>query len=103
MSMVLLQPKQLGETQTYHFDFISRLATNETISSQSVAATVYSGVDPSPSSIISGAATASGTIVSQNITGGVAGTIYKLVCTAITSAGQTLQLVGYLPTLTNPV
>lgn len=103
MSMVLLLPKQTGETATYAFDFISRLAVGETITSQSVAATVYSGVDPTPSNIISGSATVSGTIVSQKITGGVAGTIYKLVSTATTSAGQTLQLVGYLPVLTNPV
>lgn len=103
MSMVLFQPKQVGESANYKFDFISRLAVGETITTQSVTATVWSGTDPDPAAIISGAATASGTIVTQKITGGVAGTIYKLVCQVTTSASQTLQLVGYLPTLANPV
>jgi len=103
MSMVLLSPKQQGETANYNFDFISRLGVNETITTQSVTATVWSGNDPSPSSIISGAATASRTVVTQKITGGVVGTIYKLVCQVTTSSSQTLQLVGYLPILINPI
>lgn len=93
---VELAPKLSGVTQTYQFDFSSLLAVGETISTQSVAATVYSGTDASPSSIISGSATASGAVVSQKITAGTVGVIYKLVCTITTSASQTLQLAGYL-------
>lgn len=93
---VELQPKLVGATQTYQFDFASLLAQGETISTQTVAATVYSGTDASPSSIISGSATASGTIVSQKITAGTLGVIYQLKCTITTSASQTLVLTGYL-------
>lgn len=89
-------PKLVGETAIVQFDFTSRLGS-ATISTQSVAATVYSGTDASPSSIISGSASASGAVVSQKITAGVAGVIYELACTITTSDGQTLMLVGYLP------
>ncbi len=94
---VELQPKLVGATQTYQFDFASLLAQGETISTQTVAASVYSGTDASPSSIISGSASASGTIVSQKITAGVVGVIYELKCTITTSLSQTLQLTAYLP------
>lgn len=96
MSRVIIQPKFTGEIRNQTFDFISSLATAETISTQVVTCTVYSGVDPSPSSVIMGAATASGTIVTQKIGGGVAGVVYELRCTVTTSVGQTLQLTGYL-------
>jgi len=96
MNRVILAPKLQGETQTYTFDFASQLAVGETISTQSVAATVYSGTDASPSSIISGSASAAGTVVSQKLTAGTVGVIYTLVCTITTSASQTLQLAGYL-------
>lgn len=75
------------------------LGAGETISTQSVAASVYSGTDASPSSIISGSASASGAVVSQKITAGVVGVLYELACTITTSAGQTLVLTGYLAVL----
>jgi len=103
MSMQLLLAKTPSTTQKVVFDFISQLAVGETISTQSVAATVWSGVDSNPSAIVSGAATSSGTKVTQAITGGNAGTIYKLVCTITTSASQTLQILGYLPVVGDPV
>lgn len=89
-------PKPSGVTDLYVFDFISALLSGETISTQSVAASVYSGVDASPSTIISGSATASGTKVTQKVTGGVTGVIYNLICTITTSLGRTLQLGAYL-------
>lgn len=88
--------KLTGETLNLTFDFASKLASGETISTQSVAATVYSGTDASPSSIVSGAASKSGSVVTQAITGGTAGVTYQLVCTITTSASQTLQLAGLL-------
>lgn len=92
-------PKLQGATIALPFDFTSQLPSGTTISSSSVAAAVYSGVDASPSSIISGSSSASGAVVTQNITAGVAGVIYFLTCTAITSGGLTLQLAGYLAVL----
>ncbi len=99
MSRVIFIPKLVGETRTLTFDFISLLSASETISTEVTTATVYSGVDGGPSSVISGSASASGTVVSQGITGGVAGTIYNLLCTITTSGGQTLTIGGFLAVL----
>lgn len=96
MERIVTQPKLVGETASLVFDFASRLAAGETISTQVVAASVYSGVDATPSAIISGSATASGTQVTQKITGGVSGVIYELLCTITTSGGQTLQMATFL-------
>lgn len=96
MGRTVQQPKRQGEVKLYSWDFSSLLATSETISSQSVSASVYSGTDSSPSLIINGAATVSGNIVSQSITAGVVGVVYQLKCQITTSLSQTLQLVSFL-------
>lgn len=101
MSRTILTPKFQGETKTYSFDFTSQLASGETISTQVVTATVYSGTDALPSSIISGSATASGAVVSQKITAGTVGVIYTLLCTITTSAGQTLQMSAFMTIIPN--
>lgn len=94
--MQIFQQKLTGETVNVQFDFASKLGVGETISTQTVAATVYSGTDASPSSIVSGSASKSGSVVTQAITAGTAGVIYQLVCTVTTSGGQTLQMAGLL-------
>lgn len=96
MSRADLPPKLAGESRNYTFDFTSDLAVGETISTKSVAATVYSGTDASPSAIVSGSASSSGAIVTQLIIAGTLGVIYELLCSITTSAGQTLQQVGLL-------
>jgi len=96
MSRQIIEGKSVSETVTLAFSFLSHLATGETISSASTTATVYSGTDASPSSLISGAASISGSTVSQKVTGGTLGVTYILVCSAVTSLGQTLQISGYL-------
>ena len=93
---IILETKHSGETKTYSFSFISLLAAAETISTASVAATVYSGTDASPSAIVSGSSTISGQTVTQSITAGVVGVTYLLACTITTNLGQTLQLEGFL-------
>ena len=93
---IIFDPKRVADVQTYTFDFTSKLAASETISTQVVTAAVWSGVDAAPSAIISGSASVSGSIVSQKITGGVLGVIYTLTCTITTSTSQTLTLVGQL-------
>lgn len=95
--------KKVGETANVTFNFAASLAASETISTQTVTATVYSGVDASPSALISGAATASGVVVTQKLTLGVSGVIYQLLCSITTSLGQTLQQSSYfavVPALT---
>ena len=96
MSRVTFPPKTADETVLAVFDFLSLLGIGETLSSASVTASVYSGTDASPSSIISGSDTISGSQVRQLITAGEEGVTYLLTATALTSASQTLQLSGYL-------
>jgi hypothetical protein len=91
--------KGVNETVVLAFDFGPQLAA-DTISSVGVTtAAVYSGVDGSPSAIVSGVATFSGTVLSQKISGGIAGVIYELTAAVNTTAGQVLNMVGYLPVL----
>lgn len=101
MSRVVFGGKSLGETKNCVFDFLSLIALGETLSTASVAAVVYSGTDASPSSLISGSATISGSQVTQKITGGVLGVTYLLTCTVTTSAGQTLLLSGFTTIVRN--
>lgn len=97
LDRILFKPKRVGETVFLKpaFDFISALAPGETITTATVTAAVYSGVDPNPSAIISGSAVISGTQVTQTVTGGVVGTIYGLTCVVTTSLGQTLNSAGF--------
>lgn len=88
--------KYQGETVVLTFDFTSALAASETISSATVSAVTYSGTDASPSTIINGAAVISGQTVKQSVTGGVEGVMYNLTCSVETSAGQVVQIQGYL-------
>lgn len=94
--LVELAPKRQGETKFYTFDFTNSMASAETVSTQVCTAEVYSGTDASPSSIVSGSATASGKVISQKFTAGVFGVIYYITCTITTSLGQTLIRNGFL-------
>lgn len=103
MTKAIFEGKRAGETRLLAFDFAPLLASGETLSTQSVAATVYTGTDASPSGVISGSATASGSVVSQKVAGGTAGNIYNLICTVTTSTGQTLKIAGLLAILPEQV
>ncbi len=94
--------KRVGETINYQFDFRSSLASGETLSSQSATAAVESGVDPSPSAILSGSAANSGGLVTQKITAGLPGVLYSVTMTASTSLGQVLQDESIIAILPNP-
>ena len=95
-SHVVFDAKQAGSTEPRVFDFTSRLAVGETISTSVVTAAVYSGTDSGPSAVIIGSATSSGARVTQTLTGGVVGVIYKLTCTITTSLSNTLILTAFL-------
>jgi hypothetical protein len=94
--VTLPSKKQFEVLDLNQFNFAANLAPAETISSVSSVCTVYSGVDASPSSVLSGLPTFSGTIATQVVQGGVQGVIYNILVTAVTSLGQTLGLAGYL-------
>lgn len=96
MSRLSFDQKGPSETTNVAFDFTSSMAAAETISTSTVAASTYSGTDANPSLIINGSASSSGQVVTQSLTAGTAGVTYLLTCTITTSAGQVLQLSGFL-------
>lgn len=73
------------EAESYAFEFGDQLLFGETITGATVVASVFTGEDPTPSNIISGPPTISGTKISQLIIDGVDGVIYNLVAVANTS------------------
>jgi hypothetical protein len=89
--------KQVGETLNLTTDFKGYLRVGlvngsgvtftETIASAATTITVYSGTDANPSAMVSGAATISGTKVTQTLIGGVSGTVYTIT----TTIGTTVQ------------
>jgi hypothetical protein len=93
---VVLRSKKVGETLGYPVDFISSLASGESISSAVVSASVYAGVDPLPANIILSTPTITGSVVAQGITGGIMGTIYELLYAATTSLNQVIEISAYL-------
>lgn len=102
MIQTAFPPKYLIELVNYLFPFISALAVGETISSQAVSCTVFSGTDPNAAAMVTGPATVvNGTSVQQGIQGGVAGVIYSLNCVITTSLGQALGCAGLLAVLPN--
>ncbi len=103
MNFVDLGWKDPSATEKVVFDFLSNLAVGETISSATVTATVWTGSDSAPSGLVNGAATIAGSQVTQSLHAGNDGTIYKLICTAVTSGSQTLVLNGYLAVGGNPL
>ena len=95
MSRVTFEGKLLSETVLETFDFTSRLALSETISTAAVTATVYSGVDTASNQVV-GTAAITGQKVTQKIGGGLLGVTYLLKCSITTSLGQTLSLSAFL-------
>ena len=95
-SRVIVPSLALGETRTVTFDLTSELTIGETISSASVSALVWSGTDSTPSALISGSASPATPFVNQKVSGGVAGTVYSLVCSALTSLGNVVVQTAFL-------
>jgi len=89
--------KFVAEKKPLSFDFTEVLAPTETLLTATCTVIVVDGVDATPSSILSGSATITGTIVYQKVQAGVAGVTYRLVMTVTTSAGSTLVAIGDLP------
>lgn len=101
MSTYVQASKLVAETITVSFDFLSRLAIGETITTAITNATVFSGVDATPSGLISGSSTIVVSAVNQKLTGGLAGVVYKVACSIRTSSGNILieeALVAVLST-----
>lgn len=95
---MILSDKDPSEIITVTFDF-SEVA--DALNSPAVVVSVLSGVaDENPSDILAGAPSVSGIMVMQMITGGQAGTLYQLRCTAIDADGEKYVLTAALPVRT---
>ena len=94
-----LDPLHAGEVDDIPFEF--ELGTGETITGSPVmSCTVYrGGPDATPAALLSGAATVSGNVVTQRVSGGVAGTVYTVLCRVTTSAGRVLAVAAHLPVI----
>ncbi len=98
-SIVVLSPKLSSETVPVQVDFISQLASGEAVSAVARSVVVDSGIDASPSAILSGAGSLSGSIFTQILTDGVDGVIYLISFDATTSLGNHLIINASLAVL----
>ena len=85
MNTVISASKLSSEHLDFQVDFCSRLDIGETIATAAASIEVFSGVDPTPSAMLSGSPTFSQSIVTQKIIGGVPGVIYELFVAIRTS------------------
>ena len=92
-------PKHPSETLTLTFDFGRDLGSNTLVSAATVCLNALGVSDPSPSAVVSGSATISGTVVSQKVIGGLSGATYELQVTAVDSAGNVLLYSQLLPVI----
>lgn len=96
MTLVVFPSKPVGETTPYVFNFSDKLQFGEAITGASVAVVVSSGVDTDPSAMVSGTPILTASDVTQNLTGGVAGVIYYIVCTVTATASHNYVKQGSL-------
>ena len=87
------------ENEQFTFDFSPIMASSETISSASCTIEVKEGTDPSPNSIKVGSPSISGQLVSQRISGGLDGVIYRIEMSVTTSLTNVYIIVADLPVL----
>lgn len=97
----VLDPKDLAENDVVTFDFSGMTEVGETLdSTPSVVCEVYTGTDPSPSSVLSGLPQVAGLTVLQKITGGVLGAQYHLRCVSTFSpTNRILALACVIPVI----
>ena len=103
MSMIVSGTKAVGEVTPITFDFISKLASSETILSGAATVTVWSGIDANPQALVSGTPTVSGTKVVVTLTGGQPGCIYKIACAATTNASTIYIISTVIPVVNDPL
>lgn len=90
MATRVIQQKLVGETLVVETDMVDRLVSGETIATVASSIQVWSGTDPAAVSVLVGAPTHTGTVISQEVTGGLPGVIYKILLSANTSDGNLL-------------
>lgn len=101
MTLIVFPSKTTVETKAYPFDFNGKLEFGEGISGATIAVTVFSGIDPNPSIMVTeDAPTITGGIVTQNIQGGLPGVIYSLSCVAVGTQAHNYSKEGRLAVIT---
>lgn len=98
-SVQRLFPKDVGENDVLSFDYTESLVDDETVDSAVITVSTLSGVDASPSSMLSGSPQATSPFVLQAITDGVRNVEYLFYCKATTSSGRVLVAAGVLPVI----
>jgi len=89
MENTVTRSKYVNETIPITFDFLDSLKLGETVQAATIIITVFSGSDPDPSSLLYQAVKITGTVVSQDIRLGIAGTIYEIVFEVAGTLGTT--------------
>lgn len=103
MSFITLPAKLSTTTVPVQCDFSGQLISGEALTAATVTASVFVGVDATPSNIISGSASVSQNTVTQTITGGTVGVIYLLSFNGTTNLSNLIIINAYLAvTDTNP-
>lgn len=90
MSTYVADQKLESEVIDLQADFISRLAVGETALTCSSSISLLSGTDATPSTMLSGSPTVLNGVVTQQITGGIAGNIYTVWLSVRTSETNVL-------------
>ena len=96
MTRVVVPPKIVSETRIDQLDYSSQLPAGVVVSSATGSSSVYSGTDPSPSSIIASVTTTGLQYVYVKVTGGVLGTIYQLNVLATCSDAVVRSITYFL-------
>lgn len=97
MNTIILSAKSPQEIVSITVPFRDRLLYGEAISGAATSVSVFSGIDPSPSTLISSPATydASGNMY-QVVTGGLSGVIYTLTFAVTGTGSHTYLKAGQL-------
>lgn len=89
------------EALSYYGDFQQSLQAGETIVTPSVSISLLSGIDPNPNAMKYGSISIhNGTVLEQKVRQGIAGCIYEILFTVVTSLSNTLTqqtLLAVLP------
>jgi len=93
---IILPLKDYREVLPLPVNFSDLLQFGESITGASVMASLFSGADPSPQNIVTGAAVITSNTVTQTISAGVVGTTYTLAFIVTTSNSHNYVKIGQL-------
>lgn len=102
MNSIIFDAKSDAEVLPYIVNFSDKLQFGESINGAVVSVSVFSGTDPSPSSMLSGVATYDSLgNVTQVLTGGVSGVVYNIVFVATGTGSHNYVKIGQLAVLSD--